>query len=157
MKPSQTISPRINKFLLVFACMLSVSAGVLASGLTISEKLLQAFKEHFPNAEQVKWAEEPGKYMVDFKNAGIATRVVYNRDEDWVSSTRYYDEKNLPANIARKLHKKYPAMQVFGVIETTTELNLEYMIKLEDATSWVTVKSDGSGDMHVVEKLGKSN
>ncbi len=42
------------------------------------------------------------------------------------------------------------------VTEMTSETNSEYYIKLEDDTSWTTVKSDISGSMEVVEKYKKA-
>ena len=55
--------------LLLTCCLIALSAGVFANGTlsgpasdgartyTISDKLLQAFKQAFPDAQQVKWAE----------------------------------------------------------------------------------------------------
>ena len=150
--------PSFRKFLFAFACLLSVSAGVFASdGFTISEKILASFKQTFPNAEQVKWMEQPDKYVVNFKENGILTKIEYDMDGNFVSSLRYYTEKNLPVNIICKLQKKYADKKVFGVTEMTTDAAVEYYIKLEDATNWITVKSNADGNLQVVEKYKKAS
>jgi hypothetical protein len=118
---------------------------------------LQTFKNTFPDAQEVQWKESPDKYTVNFKAGGLVTLIEYDKDGEFMSSVRYYSESNLPVNILCKLHKKYPEKKVFGVTEKATESNVEYFIKLEDATTWVTVKSSGEGSMSVVEKFKKAN
>jgi hypothetical protein len=152
------MTPRsiIRKSLFAVLFLLSVSAGVFANeGFTINEKLLQSFKQTFPDAQQVKWMEQEDKYTVNFKENGILTKIDYDKDGNFISSLRYYTEKNLPINILVKLQKKYADKKVFGVTEMTTDAVVDYYIKLEDATSWITVKSNADGNMQVVEKYKK--
>jgi hypothetical protein len=124
---------------------------------TISDKLLQAFNRTFPDAQQVKWAETEDRYMVNFKQGDILTKVEYDKEGNFVSSLRYYSEKNLPVNILCRLQKKYADKKVFGVTEVTTEASVEYYVKLEDAENWITVKSNVDGIMQVVEKYKKAS
>ncbi len=148
----------IRKSLFVTACLLSLSAGVFANeNFTISDKLLQAFKQTFPDAQQVKWSEQEDKYMVNFKQGEVLTKIEYDRDGNFVSSLRYYSEKNLPVSILCRLQKKYGDKKIFGVTEMTTESAVEYYIKLEDETSWITVRSNADGNMQVIEKYKKAN
>jgi hypothetical protein len=156
MKPSQSISA-LKKSILILFCLLSVSAGVFADkGVTISEQLQQIFKQTFPNAEQVKWLESSDKITVNFTDAGVLTKVDYDKDGNFMSSVRYYYEKNLPVNIICKLKKRFSGKTVFGVTEMTTESSVVYYVKLEDEKSWTTVKSDVDGNMEVVEKYKKA-
>jgi len=50
-----------------------------------------------------------------------------------------------------------PTKKVFGVTEMTTDSAVEYYIKLEDATNWITVKSNVDGNLSVVEKYKKAS
>ena len=75
----------------------------------------------------------------------------------FLSSVRYYFEKDLPLNIICKLKQKYPGKTVFGVTEMTTESEVNYYITLEDATSWMTVKTGTDGNMELVEKYKKAS
>jgi len=155
MKPSQSLSA-LKKSILILFCLLSVSAGVFADKGTISEQLQQTFKQTFPNAEQVKWLESADKITVNFTDAGVLTKVDYDKEGNFMSSVRYYYEKNLPVNIICKLKKRFAGKSVFGVTEMTTESSVVYYIKLEDEKSWTTVKSDVDGNMEVVEKYKKA-
>jgi hypothetical protein len=147
-----------RKFLFASLCLLSLSAGVFANdGFSISEKLLKTFKQTFPDAEQVKWMEQGDKYTVNFTENGILTKIDYDKEGNFVSSLRYYTERNLPVNIICKLQKKYSDKKVFGVTEMTTDGTVEYYIKLEDATTWMTVKSNVDGNLQVVEKYKKAS
>jgi len=143
----------------LLACfLLTLSAGVFAAADgNISDKLLQAFNKTFPDAQQVKWAETEDKYMVNFKQGDILTKVEYDKEGNFLNSLRYYSEKNLPVNILCRLQKKYSDKKVFGVTEITSDTNVEYYIKLEDAQNWITVKSNVDGAMQVVEKYKKAS
>jgi hypothetical protein len=164
----------ITKTLMVATCLLTLSAGVFANrnfttgdnpgvttgttpASTISDKLLQAFRQTFPDAIQVKWVEEPTRYTVSFKQNNILTKIEYDRDGNFVSSLRYYSEKNLPVTVLCQLQKKYAGMTIFGVTELATEASTEYYIKLVDDRNWMTVSSDADGNMQLVEKYKKAS
>jgi hypothetical protein len=143
----------IRRTLLVTCCFLTVSAGVFAAdGFTISEKMLLAFQQTFPDAKQVIWVEEPGGYQVSFRQNNILTNAEYDKDAHFVSSLRYYTEKNLPVMIICQLQKKYAGKNVWGVTELSTETSTEYYVKLVDDKNWYTIRSDADGNMQVVEK-----
>lgn len=122
----------------------------------VNEKVLKAFKETFPFAEQVNWEEFSDRYMVHFQEGNIRTIVNYDKDGNYIDSKRYYGEENLPVSILYKIRKKYADKKVFGVTEISTESTIDYYVKMEDKTNWVTVKCDASGAMEVVEKYEKS-
>ena len=153
MTPNQSIP----KTLLMALCMLVFSAGAFAAKeYNISDKLLQTFKQTFPDAQQVVWSEQGEKYTVNFRQGEVLTKVEYDKDGNFLSSLRYYSEKNLPVTILCRLQKKYPEKKIFGVTEMATESSVEYYIKLEDETNWMTIRSSIDGSMQVVEKYKKA-
>lgn len=137
--------------LVVLACTLAfqVRAG------DVSQKVLKSFRETFPKAEQVSWQEYSDNYVVNFVAVGLHETITYDKEGNFISSTRYLTEENLPTNILFRLKKKYPALKVFGVTEITTEANVEYYLKMEDDQHWVTIKADDGGMLLVVEKFEK--
>ena len=151
----------IRKSLLITCCLVTLSAGAFANAnddnFTVSDKLLKEFKQTFPDAQQVKWAEQEDKYMVNFKQGEILTKIVYDKDGNFLSSLRYYTEKNLPVSILCKLQKKYADKSVFGVTEMTTESGVEFYIKMEDVNNWYTIRSNSDGSMATIEKYKKAN
>ncbi|HVU56999.1 MAG TPA: hypothetical protein VHD83_18180 [Puia sp.] len=158
------MTPRVSiqRTLFALACCFTLSAGAFANkgftnpDLTISEKMLSSFKQTFPDAEQVRWLESADRYTVNFKENGILTKIDYDKDGNFISSLRYYTEKNLPINILCRLQKKYADKKVFGVTEMTSESTVEYYIKLEDNENWITIKSNADGNLQVVEKYKKA-
>jgi hypothetical protein len=158
MKPSPFHALPVRRSFLILFCLLTVSTGLFANdGFIVSEKLLQTFKNTFPDADQVRWQESPDKYSVDFRQNGVLTKIDYDRDGNFVSSLRYYTEKNLPINILCRLQKKYSDKKVFGVTEVTTDSMVEYFIKLEDQNNWLTIRSDAEGNMQPFEKYKKAS
>jgi hypothetical protein len=154
------MTPRlfIQRTLFTVACFMALTAGAFATdGFTISEKMLSSFKKTFPDAQQVKWLEQTDRYTVNFSENGILTKIDYDKEGNFISSLRYYKEKNLPINILCRLQKKYADKKVFGVTEMTTEAAVEYYIKLEDSENWITVRSNADGNMQVVEKYKKAS
>lgn len=124
------------------------------------ETLIKVFSSSFPKAEQVHWYEMPKAWVVNFVADGIRSRVVYLKDGKATEFTRYYFEQNLPFVIRSKVKEAYPNKNIFGVIEVsilteTGASQLEYHIKLEDAKSWLTVKSDTDGNLTIEEKYKK--
>ena len=127
-------------FLLHF---LSIGISSFANGGTnIHDKLLQAFKETFPNAEKVVWSEGPGNYFVSFTEEGVLNSITYDKDGEFVTSMRYYQEKNLPYYILINIKRKYPGKKIFGVSEISSVDAILYYVKIEDDKRWMTVMSN---------------
>ena len=125
------------------------------TGKNINEKLLQTFKESFPNAEQVSWKELPETYVVNFVDEGVRNAIIYEKDGTFVSSTRYYQERTLPYYLLINLRKKYPEKKILGITELATITDIFYYIKMEDKTVITTIKMDAEGNLVLVEKLRK--
>lgn len=123
----------------------------------INEKLLQTFKESFPNAEQVNWKELKESYVVDFIEDGVRSEIIYEKTGTFVSSTRYYQEKNLPYYLLINIKKRYPEKKILGVTEISTIDDIFYYIKMEDKTVVTTIKLDSEGNLVLVEKLKKAS
>ena len=145
----------MKKYFILSVCIL-ILGFVSRANFTVDEKVLKTFKETFPKAEQVKWEEFTDNYVVNFFEAGIRERVSYDRDGNFLNATRYFGEEHLPVNILCKIRKKYPEQKVFGVTEVETPDDIQYYIKLEDATNWTTVKSDTGGNFELVEKYKRA-
>ena len=148
----------MKKYVTIFSIgFLSLSVNVFAlNKKEVNEKVISLFKKAFPSAEKVIWQEFSDKYMVRFEQSNIQMSIDYDKEGNYLQSKRYYQEDNLPVNILFRIRKKYAEYKVFGVTEISTENNTEYYIKLEDSANWLTVKTDVSGIMEVVEKYKKS-
>ena len=122
----------------------------------INERLVQSFKETFPNAVQVTWTELPEAYLVNFVENGIRSRIVYDKSGNFISSTRTYLSKNLRYYILIRIKKKYPDKRIFGVTELASSTGTEYYIKMDDSKVWTTIRIDKDGNLELVEKYQKA-
>src|SRR5271154_274012 len=145
----------MKKYLIAMLCIIFCSISIAGYSRDVNEKVLKSFKQTFPDAQNVSWQIFPEKNTAQFKQNGIQTIVNYDMDGNFLGATRYYTENNLPVNIICKLKTKYPSRKIYGVTEESTNETINYYIKLEDETSWVTVKADADGNSEVVEKYNK--
>ena len=128
----------------------------------IDEHLLQTFAVQFPHAQQVVWQELEDSYVVTFIEDRIRMRIVYLRTGDITHYLRYYLEETLPLDIRLALKTKFPGKNIFGITEENIISNVEnrtktvYYIKLEDESSWTTVKAQRHRKLKVIERLVKS-
>lgn len=120
-----------------------------------NEKVLKSFNETFAGAEEVKWEEFSTYYTVSFVNAGIRSKVNYDKEGVMLGSIRYYSPQMLPLNILNKLKKEHSKRTLFGVTEVTFGTDVNYYVKIEDEKYWITVKVDSQGTSQVTEKYKK--
>jgi hypothetical protein len=156
------------KRLFVLTCALLV--GTLSFAFTpraIDEKLLHAFNTSFPHAEKVNWLESSQVFIVSFVDNGVRSRITYQKDGVISSYIRYYFEEGLPATIRLALQRSYPGKKVWGVVEVSalpdpnnagagSALQTAWYVKLESASTWMTVRIDAEGNLEVTEKYRKA-
>lgn len=144
----------MKKLSISFVCLFLLAANSFA--LLPNEKVLKSFESTFSSPQEVKWYEHADYYEVNFVQSDIRASVKYDLEGNFMSSTRYYKEQQLPTNILCKLKKKYADKNIFGVTELTSSDEVNYYIKLEDSKNWITIKVNGNGQMEVFEKYKKA-
>src|SRR5690242_10649639 len=110
----------MKKFFILFCSLLMGIGSFAFTPQNIDEKLLQIFKTSFPTAEDVNWFEAKDTYIVSFKENGVRTRAVYERNGKLHNLTRSYNESNLPYPIQLRIKQWYPDKKIFGVVEMIT-------------------------------------
>ena len=152
----------MKKILFLFIAFLIGAVSFANSPITIDEKLIQSFKLAFPNAREVSWYESRETYLVHFEENGIKTRISYWKNGLYVQFLRYYLERDLPSYIQYRLKKEYPGKTISSITELSTiagskkVMKVEYNIKMQDETDWITVRLDAEGYMQIVEKFRKA-
>ena len=131
------------KRIISYAASFLIATSVIAAPGT---KLIEQFKSTFPNAQNVKWAEDKGGHFVSFYQDGNFEKVFYNKEGDFVCSWKYSNGKDLPTNIAVMLNKKYSEGKIVGVTELTTQESMTYEVKLLKGSKLysLNILSDGS-------------
>ena len=145
------------KKVLLFACSVLLAGSLFAYAPTVTEKVLKVFAETFSDAKNVSWSEVGDFYMVRFTQQGIRTTVNYDTEGNFLSSLRYYGADKLPVDIQCKLKKKYSDKILYGVTEYVLGDDINYFVKLEDKTTWTTVKVYSDRSMQVTEKYHKTD
>lgn len=142
----------------IFALLLLLSAAT--SGFAtpaINEKVLKVFQTAFPAVQNAKWSEFENFYQVYFDNGDVKCRIQYDFNGQVLSAIRYYGESLVSPFLKAKLAQKFPGKTIFGVTEMNSSDEMYYEFVLEDAKSWLKVRSDGTGQMTVTEKFKKAD
>jgi hypothetical protein len=143
----------MKKILSYAACLLVMSSAIAGPGST----LLERFNQTFPNAQNVKWADDKAGYFVSFYQNGNFEKVLYNKNGDFNCSWKYSDGKTLPTNIVMVLNKKYNEAKIIGVTELTTQDNVTYDIKLTKGSNLYSVDIASDGSISKEEKYINQN
>jgi hypothetical protein len=147
----------MKKVILSVALLVSIVAGATVSPSEVNEKVLKAFNETFAKATDVTWHEYDNYYQANFKQDEIQVRAQYDESGALLKTIRYYGEKQLLPNIVSKLKKKYADREIFGVTETTSPDEVNFLVTLKDSKNWYVVKSDAYGNLEQTEKFKRAD
>ena len=152
----------MKKLLVLFSALLIIVNSFGYTPIKIDDQILQTFAVQFPHAQKVVWQELDESYIVSFVEDGIRVRIVYLRNGSITHFLRYYLEENLPLDIRLDIKKKFPGKNIYGIVEENIASNIEnrsktsYFIKLEDDSSWLTIRAERHRKPKVIEKLNKA-
>ena len=121
-----------------------------------NQKLVNSFKQAFPDATNVQWNDTETGYLVSFRQTGTLTKIKYDKEGNFVNSLRYYQEKDLPVKILMAVRKKYEGKTVFGVTEFTNNDGVTYQLTLKDDKKWYVVNASTDGDLTLKNSYLKS-
>lgn len=122
-----------------------------------NEKVLEAFNNTFPEAENVSWSETPTTFEANFKLHEFSSRITYDKEGNFLKSYRSYYADQLPVMVLARVKERYPEMKIFGVTEVATiEDGTLYYITLEDDKLWREIKADSFGSVMHLKKFKKS-
>ena len=147
----------MKKFILAGLSFLIVFQSFANNDSSVAEKLQQAFRESFPNAERVQWSKEPDFYVVNFVENGVLTRITYNEEGKFNRSIRNYSAQSLPYYLVNVVKAKYANQNIYGITEIASSTTIEYFVKLEGAKFWTTVNLSSDGNSYIVERYRKAN
>jgi hypothetical protein len=151
----------VMKKLFIAGIALLLAAASFADTITnVDDKLLRAFSNNFPRAEQISWQEFSNTYVVSFVEKGIRSRITYEKNGSIANIIRYYEAVHLPVQLRLAVTRDFPGKSVLGVVEVSATvgeyLNTVYFIKMETDSAYLTIKMDGDGNSEITEKLRKA-
>jgi hypothetical protein len=147
---SKTEKTNVMKKIISYAVCLIMITSVAA---TPTSKVLQLFKETFPNATNIKWSDDKQGYFVSFTQNGNFEKVLYSKSGNFICSWKYSDGKELSTPIVMALKKNYKDCEIKGVTEFATDQNVSYEVKLANSKNWYSVKVSSEGKIISSDKF----
>ncbi len=139
----------MKKAILYVASLLIMATIAAEPGSSLKQK----FSETFPNAKNVKWADDNAGYYVSFTQNGNFKKALYNKEGDFVCSWKYSDGSDLPVNIVIKLNRKFEGASIIGVTEYTSDNNTMYNVKLTKGQKLYSLDISNDGSITNQEKF----
>ena len=120
----------------------------------INAKAVKNFTRAFKNVTDAQWFTFEDGFVVYFTSDGINTRVFYDKKGNNTGMIRAYFEDKLPTHIRHLVKSAYYDFSIYHVNEVTANKATAYLVKIEDNTSWKTIRVV-DGEMDVLEAYSK--
>ncbi len=122
---------------------------------TVNTRAMKDFKRSFKSGSDEKWYRSiEGGFLVRFVLNGIKNRADYDKKGNWIATTRYYTEKELPKDVRAQVKSVYYDFSISTVEEITFPEHLVYIIHMQDDTKWMNVRIC-DGEMDIMQEFFK--
>jgi hypothetical protein len=118
-------------------------------------KTLLHFQKENPAAENIRWSKIREGSQVSFICENKNWIVRYSPKGRWISTMRYLSVDQLPQDIVSDVLNTYKGYHIFFAQDVRTYLGYAHVIKIEDCSSWKTLKIV-NGEIEVMEEYIKS-
>lgn len=124
------------------------------TGTSLNKRALKEFNRDFKTESRVFWNSD-GRYITaKFSEGVVQTKVMYNSRGHWLGTVKTYYEAQLPREVRSQVKREYFDYSIFGVIEVSTPEGKAYLVRIEDAKTWKTIRLR-DGEMDVYESYTK--
>jgi hypothetical protein len=121
----------------------------------VSSKVLSDFTKRFSNAADVSWTTKDNYTFAYFKEEEVQVRLTYNKSGNLMYTVRYFNAENIPAKYTELMNNNGYNMHVFHVTEIKSRYATTSIVKMEDETSYLSIKVDANGEFSVYESFQK--
>lgn len=126
-----------------------------AAKATLNDRAIAKFGKFFPHASSESWIKTNNGFAVRFTSNNIQQLVFLTKRGNITASIKYYSEKELPSDVRMTIRHEYPDYSIKSVREINAVNTTAYLITIEDATSWKTIRFV-NGETDVYEEYTKS-
>jgi hypothetical protein len=123
---------------------------------SVSTKVFQEFSRDFVNATDVSWQANGQVSCLYFKQNGLPVRANYNKKGKLEYTIRYYYGAQVPSEITSLMRSKGYDMNIIHVTEIKRRYTTTLRVKMEDATSFLTIQVNPDGELSVYEEYNKA-
>jgi len=121
----------------------------------INAKALKNFSKSYQKQSDASWFAIADGFVAIFTADGVKTKAYYDSKGRPVGDVRTYQEDKLPKEIRHMVKSTYYDFNIFIVNEVTVDNAKVYLIKIEDKTSFKTIRVQ-DGEMSETEAFIKS-
>ena len=145
---------KITTVLAAVATVISTSA-FAATGVNVTGKVNNAFRESFKGATNITWSKTDEFYFAHFEMNNDDVSVVYNEEGELLGTSHLINALALPQAVTYSLKEKYGDVKISpSVTEVELPGNLSYLITLESKAGVVRLRCSDAGTI-AVEKTTK--
>ena len=126
-----------------------------AAKATANDRAIVKFGKFFPNASSESWTNTKNGFAVRFTSNNMQQLVFLTRHGNVIASIKYYSEKQLPSDVRMSVRYAYPDYSIKSAREINAANSIAYLITIEDATSWKTIRIV-NGETDVYEEYKKA-
>jgi hypothetical protein len=106
----------------------------------INSRAVRNFVRQYKNVSDAEWFKLKEGFVVHFTNDGIKSRAFYTKEGRYEGMIRSYFEDKLPREIRHLVKSTYYDFSICHVYEFNVEGITAYLVKMEDKTSWKTIR-----------------
>jgi len=126
-----------------------------AEATSINAKAVKNFSKSYHQQGNASWFAIDGGFVAIFTEDGVKTKAYYDSKGRPMGDVRTYQEDKLPKEIRHMVKSTYYDFNIFLVNEVKVGTAKVYLIKIEDTTSFKTIRIDDEG-MTETEAFNKS-
>ena len=145
----------MKKMILAIGLTLCMSFA-FADEVTVSPKVLDAFKNEFSTAKEVEWTAGSNFYKAAFTFNGNHVFAFYDMDGELLGLTRYISSLDLPIILQRDLKKEYSGYWISDLFEVANNNGTSYYITLENAEKRIVLKAADGSKWTTFKKISKA-
>ena len=110
----------MKKLILTLAVALSTLCS-FAGDVTVSSRVLDAFKTDFASAKEITWTVNNDYYKASFVFNDQHVAAFYNTDGELIGMTRYISSLDLPLSLQTKLKNGYKNYWISDLFEVSNQ------------------------------------
>lgn len=132
------------KTLSVALLLLLCAVAVCAQDIPASVET--AFHQRFAKAENTVWDElEEGEFTATFVLGNVEMSARFNAAGEWMSSTVYLEESDVPSAVQKAVAKQFPAYDMYDVVRVEDNKTKFYEMTLESEEDALVVQVSEDG------------
>jgi hypothetical protein len=127
----------------------------ITSNVPLNEINIRAFRQFgkmFPRISEENWFKNKDGYIVSFVQDLVRNQVQFNPKGAFQYTIRYYEEKDMSAELSRAIKRRFPDYRINVITEIMNGEKTLYLVKIENHLSVKTV-SVVDGKMEITEDL----